>query len=383
PIPKLPFSADPTPAPAPRSLPSAQRLQLVSEPDDDVDDHDDDDVGDDFVGELTDDDVDSAWGSDLEGIPASRTESHSAVPLARPAHSSELKLPSVIVDLANDCRMLLDQLLAGDESAGDRLVEIGTTAVTVLVSAFPGPLKPRSMRPGGEVPKASDSGPVLRMLKRLGHKSAPFVAVRTNDTDPGVRHWATLLLGELPAPESVHAVARRFFDTDEDVRRAALTAAKMFLEHPEYGRVFVGEFGSIAQDANKGSGMRLAAIDALAELRHPLCVPELVHVLPLGPNEVTQAASRALCVVTRQDFGTDGAMWAEWWRANGGRHRIEWLIDSLTHDAQDIRRPAGEELKALTREYFGYYDDLPPRERERAQMRYREWWETRGKARFH
>jgi HEAT repeat protein len=223
---------------------------------------------------------------------------------------------------------------------------------------------------------------VLRTLSRLGAKSAPFVAVRTNDSDPVVRRWATLLLGELPAAEGVHAVARRFFDTDEGVRRAAVAASKLFLKHSEYGRALVAEFGGVAQDTNKGSGMRLAAIDALADLRHPLCVPELIHVLPLGPDEVTRAASDALSIVTRQNFGDDAAVWTEWWRANGGRHRIEWLIDALTHESEDVRRPAGEELKGLTREYFGYYDDLPPRERERAQLRYREWWETKGKARF-
>ena len=52
------------------------------------------------------------------------------------------------------------------------------------------------------------------------------------------------------------------------------------------------------------------------------------------------------------------------------------------HETQDIRRTAGDELKALTKEYFGYYDDLPKKERERAQERYRSWWETKGKARF-
>jgi len=31
---------------------------------------------------------------------------------------------------------------------------------------------------------------------------------------------------------------------------------------------------------------------------------------------------------------------------------------------------------------FGYYDDLPKKERAKAQERYREWWESKGKARF-
>jgi hypothetical protein len=53
------------------------------------------------------------------------------------------------------------------------------------------------------------------------------------------------------------------------------------------------------------------------------------------------------------------------------------------HPEQEIRRAAGDELKSSTKEYFGYYDDLSPRERERAQGRYRDWWTSKGKLRFH
>jgi hypothetical protein len=52
------------------------------------------------------------------------------------------------------------------------------------------------------------------------------------------------------------------------------------------------------------------------------------------------------------------------------------------HEQPSIRNASGEELKALTKEYFGYYDDLPRRERDKAQQRYRDWWVTIGRARF-
>jgi len=47
-----------------------------------------------------------------------------------------------------------------------------------------------------------------------------------------------------------------------------------------------------------------------------------------------------------------------------------------------LRRAAGDELKLLTKEYFGYYDDLPKRDRERAQGLYRAWWDREGRRRF-
>jgi hypothetical protein len=107
-----------------------------------------------------------------------------------------------------------------------------------------------------------------------------------------------------------------------------------------------------------------------------------VRVLTDNPVDVVQAARRALVTISRHDVGAAPAAWAEWWRQNSSKHRIEWLIDALTDESPDIRRPAGEELKAQTREYFGYYDDLPPAERRHAQQKYREWWEARGKGRF-
>ena len=87
----------------------------------------------------------------------------------------------------------------------------------------------------------------------------------------------------------------------------------------------------------------------------------------------------ALALVTRQDFGTDAKRWLAWWAENKERHRLEWLIDSLMHEQAAVRAAAGEELKAITKEFFGYHDDLPRRERERAQARYREWWASVGR----
>lgn len=87
-------------------------------------------------------------------------------------------------------------------------------------------------------------------------------------------------------------------------------------------------------------------------------------------------------MLCRTDLGGDAGAWEKWWRKNAGRHRVEWLIDALMHENDDIRRAAGDELKSITKEYFGYYDDLPKKERAAAQARYREWWDTNGRSRF-
>jgi hypothetical protein len=324
---------------------------------------------------------------DSPGVPLASTRrraAHSARPLPAPhAGSSEQELPSVIVDVAEDCRALLEQLLQGDVSAGDRLVAAGAPGIAVLVGAFPGPIEtPSSRRASAGMARASDLGPVLRTLVRIGEKAVPFLIVRTNDASAEVRGYATRLLGEIPSPESAHAIARRFFDGDVEVRRAALTAARLLAHSPEAIATLVAELGITAEDRMRPTSVRLTAMESLAELRQPQAVPYLTLTLEDNPVDVVQSARRALVILARQDFGSDPARWNDWWRSAASRHRIEWLIDALTHDSTDIRRAAGEELKALTREYFGYYDDLPAAERAAAQRQYRQWWDTRGKARF-
>lgn len=313
--------------------------------------------------------------------PASRSLAYSARPLPMPVNSQELRLPTVIVDLANDCRELVERLLQGDASAGDRLVTIGDQAITQLVSIFPGPLT-SELRRSDALAKASECGPVLRTLARMGARPVPFVAVRTADGDPMVRAWATRLLGEMPSSESAHAVARRLTDEDEDVRRAALAAGGLLLTHAEAAEALQAKIAESVSDVTRPEESRHSLIEALAELRAPLVVPTLIRLLEDGSPDIVRSAHWALGVITRQDFGTKAAAWEEWWLANSQRHRIEWLIDALLQENQEVRRTAGDELKSLTKEYFGYYDDLPKKERERAQERYRQWWETKGKARF-
>jgi hypothetical protein len=325
--------------------------------------------------------------TDSPGVPLAstrRSAAHSARPLPAPRHgSSEQELPTVIVDVAQDCKALLEQLLQGDVSAGDRLVAAGSPGIAVLVGAFPGPIEsPSSRRANAGMARASDLGPVLRTLARIGEKAVPFLVVRTNDAAAEVRGYATRLLGEIPSPESAHAIARRFFDGDVEVRRAALTAARLLASSPDAIATLVAELGVTSEDRMRPTSVRLTAMESLAELRQPQAVPYLTLTLEDNPVDIIQSARRALVILARQDFGTEAGRWNEWWRTASTRHRIEWLIDSLTHESTEIRRAAGEELKALTREYFGYYDDLPAAERAAAQRQYRQWWDTRGKARF-
>ncbi len=279
-----------------------------------------------------------------------------------------------------DCMALVERLCSGDEGVLDELIAAEDLAVAALVSRFPGPLPGRV--PGEPLGKASRCGPVLKALVRLGHRSVPYLTVRTADEDAEVRQWATRLLGELPSRESAQAVARRMVDDDVEVRRAALAAARMVQGDAAAREGTRSQLEELASDGALPATVRRAAVEALTDLREPHAVPSMIQLLGDEDREVSGAARWSLMVLTRQDFGVDQDRWSRFWATNHQRHRIEWLIDSLTHESRDMRRAAGDELKSISKEYFGYYDDLPEAERARVQGLYREWWEQEGRQRF-
>ena len=313
-----------------------------------------------------------------EGLPDSRSVAVAPQVPNKRYSSDEIRLPTVIVDVQQDCKKLVAQLIDGDEGVINRLADMGTPAVSALVASFPGPIVDRS---NGDRRVASACGPVLKALALIGRPAIPFVVVRTNDADPKVRAWATRLLGELPGVDAAQAVVRRLGDTEAQVRVAARDAGHLLLLDDDCRTALRDGAAEIAGDTKLHQDKRLAALEALADWKDHRAVPRLARLLSLD-DAVASTARSVLIDLTRQDFGSDVELWLGWWDRNEHRHRIEWLIDALMHEDAGVRRAAGEELKILTKEYFGYYDDLPKAERAHAQQRYREWWEAHGKARF-
>ncbi len=314
---------------------------------------------------------------------ASRTVSVAALE-PRPGRKSDShNLPTVIVDLASNCQTLVSELISGNLEAGNQLVQIGGPAASALAARLPGPIQMDYLNALGEIQvRASQCGPLLRTLSRLGAQAAPFVALRTLDSDPTARAWATHLLAEMPSDDAARAIVKRLFDDDPEVRKVAISAGRSMQSNSAARLSFLDQLAAHAANRDAPEGVRMAAISALESLREPQGVPTLIALLAAENPKVVQAAHTALLTLTREDLGSLPEGWQKWWEQNSHRHRIEWLIDALMSDTSGVRSAASEELKSLTKEYFGYYEDLPKRERSRAQQRYRDWWESRGKSRF-
>jgi hypothetical protein len=305
------------------------------------------------------------------------------VPPHRPPSSrtpAAEELPSVIVDVQRELEAVVDKLLQGemDELAEGELLRQGEHAVRVLISRFPGPITFERARFAtmANPPRASECGPLLRLIARERRVALPFVLERMSHPSPEVRGWATHLLGELAYPDALPALLVALCDEDEATRASAAFAIGAIGK--SFAQQVIDALEALATSPDPRR--RAAALRAAGEVREPALVPELIRSLADPDDTVVAAAREALIRTTRQDFGTEARRWQDWWSRNESRDRLEWLIDALSHEVPDVRRASGEELRVLSRQYFGYASDLPLRDRERAQQRYRDWWITEGRA---
>jgi hypothetical protein len=323
--------------------------------------------------------------------PASRDDSvavSSDAASIEPASTASMEaarvLPLVVVDVEAEYARLVTTFIEGGPASDHAFAELirhAEIVVPMIAPEFPGKLRIDRHRGRDDLPAASQCGPLLELFVAARRVALAIVVAESASPDLERRFWATHVLGELRYDEAASALVPRLFDDDAAVRRIARRSAAALVASDAAQPILTG-LDALIRGADHSVEQRVLALETVGDIRLSAMVPMLVAILDDPCQEVVEAAGKALLVITRQDHAGDGAAWNEWWARRGSHHRIEWLIDALVHDTPAIRRAAGDELKSITKEYFGYYDDLPKRERERAQVRYREWWRADGHRRF-
>jgi hypothetical protein len=306
--------------------------------------------------------------------------SHSVGPRRPPAAYQLASMPSIIVDTDSEYAVLVDRLLQGDDVAEGELLRDGMTAMPAVMARFPGPLRVHRDQLKEPLPRVGDCGPVLALIARMRRVALPSVLPYVSSDDVDLRTWATFLLVELSYPEAVDPLVPRLFDADPRIRLVARAAARRVAVVAQ--EALLGALGRVLRDPRATRHGKIGVLETLGDIREPLAVPLLIRYLEDEDEEIATVSRRSLIQITRQDFARDTRRWLGWWGTNANRHRIEWLIDALVDETPGIRRAAGDELKALTNQSFGYYDDLPKIERERSQQRFRDWWASEGRSRF-
>jgi hypothetical protein len=304
-----------------------------------------------------------------------------------PARSSQLptssrEVPSVIVDMGDAVEnLVVDLQHAGpddERAAVSALLRMGEAALPVLAQTFPGPLWFDRHRPHRRAPRGRDVCAIARALYAFGVRATPYVASLIGSSHPDKRFYALLLAGDMVHPSLLDAVLARVFDENESIRKLAHEVAPRFRGLSGWEEQMANLRRS-ARIRGKDPKKRLHALTGIAALRDAGALKTLVDLLEDDDREVVRQAHAALVALTAEDLGPAARKWAAWVEKNGERHRIEWLIDALTNSDEALRTAAGDELKQLTQQYFGFHPSTTRREREVAQEKYRRWWQTEGK----
>ena len=278
--------------------------------------------------------------------------------------------------------VLLAVVGRGDAMAGDaaeRLLALREEGADLVVSGLPGTLKVAP--PGTGDPEAltrtplQDHGPLIALTLRFGRLAVQPLLPRLDDARPEVRYYATRLLDALGSAATIEALGRRLFDSASEVRRAAIAAIAACPESNERRELLER---LRAELPGPDSMRQRHAADALGTLHDAPCVPRLIELVGHYDTALANAAHAALVEISRQDLGESRRKWRAWWDRHRRESRTEWLLESLGHSEERIRRAALEELSGLVPDTFGYRWDASKREREDARRRLVGWWQSHG-----
>jgi HEAT repeat protein len=276
---------------------------------------------------------------------------------------------------------VLDAIEAVNETEAEDAIadaiERPQEAIAALARRFPGKLRVERFSVAGRPLRAAQYGGLLELVVRLGPPAAELLIEKMASPQRDTRFYATVCTAELRPRNAIYALAERVFDQDYGVRASAIEALA------GYPLQELGNALNRARRAVHSSDPEVvaAATTAIVELGDTGAIADLIGVIERA-DRAGEHARRALVSLTAQDFGPNEKKWRKWFDAARNRHRIEWLIEGLSHKEDAIRERAINDLRRLTGEYFGYHHDLAKKERDLAAHRWVMWWRDVGRRRF-
>ena len=324
---------------------------------------------------------------DLEELPTTRVDKSSAgwsAP-AQDAPSPELDFGAEVSMEAGEpqpIEELLDLIEESDDD-GDVATAIGEAmgradeALPVIRDRFPGTLRIDRYELGGRILSPREHGGLLALVVELGAGAADLLVKLMKAPNRDTRYYATLCAAEIRPRSALVPLVERLFDSDYGIRAVAIDGLRGYAARELDGALEFARHGLHSEDAKRVQ----AAADAAAALGDVAAIPDLLDANQHG-DDGSPYARRALVALTKQTFGSSNRKWRAWWDKHKKQHRIEWLVEGLSHKEEGIRESSAEELRKITGEYFGYHHDLPRKEREQARQRWLQWWQETGRRRF-
>jgi HEAT repeat protein len=263
------------------------------------------------------------------------------------------------------------------EDALNDAVERAHETLGELAKRFPGKLRVDRFAVAGRPLRAMQYGGLLELVVRLGSAAGELLIEHMKSPHRDTRFYATVCASELRPRNAIFVLVERLFDQDFGVRDVALEALSGY-PLAELTQALAKARRSLHSDDPETVA---AAATAVVQLGDVEAVADLIGALERN-DRGAEHARKALIALTSQDFGLSERKWRKWFDGARKRHRVEWLIEGLSHKEDAIREASINDLRRLTGEYFGYHHDLPRREREVAAERWVGWWQETGMRRF-
>jgi hypothetical protein len=306
---------------------------------------------------------------------ASQLQPSAAETKAGSASAEQREQIAVLVSELRNTRPEDDGLLV------QQLVRFGEEALDVLAAQFPGPLWFDRRRPHARVPLGRDISAIARAMVAFGDRAYARFTTLLRAPSGDVRYYATLFVSDRVYPPLLEPLIERLFDDDPQIRLMVRDTLPHYRRVAGFSKV-TERLRSQAAEPTAPLKARLASLDAISVLRDAQSVPILIELINHSDKQISVPSQRALVAITCQDFAKSVKKWRAWYQENAARHRVEWLIEALMHSDQALRGAAGLELQKVTQVYYGYVAAAPKREREQAQRRYWDWWQSEGRGKF-
>jgi HEAT repeat protein len=304
-------------------------------------------------------------------------------PAERPSVPSFDEAPELLImsEPPREIAEVLDHIEAAKETGAEDFiadaVERSSEALGELMKRFPGDLRVERFAVSGRALRAAQYGGLLELVVRLGAAASELLIEKMSAPERDIRFYATICAAELRPRNAVYALVERLFDQDYGVRASAIEALAGYPAQDLSHALARARRAVHSTD----SEVVAAATTAIVDLGDVEAIGDLIGALERN-DRGSDHVRKALVALTAQDFGGSERKWRKWWEGSRRKHRIEWLIDGLTHKDDAVRENAINQLRRLTGEYFGYHYDLPRREREQAAERWSAWWSETGLRRF-
>ncbi|MFN3199840.1 MAG: HEAT repeat domain-containing protein [Bradymonadia bacterium] len=254
----------------------------------------------------------------------------------------------------------------------------GAHGLEALFEVFPGRLRVDRYTTDPWALSAPYHSGVLATIAAFGTAAGPGLVVRLGDPSPEIRYYAAFLLAEIEHPDAALALCGRLFDRDPGVR--SVSALALDARRGQAGfelaikRVVEGLKGSPIE--------RRAAAEAAGRMRLASSVPGLVGCLSNPAPGMVDPIHRALRAITGHDLGKEPIPWREWYSKHRHKHRLEWLLEGLTHGNARVQGAIWRELVILAGRDLGDPVRGTTQTRTSARRSWRAWWEEEGRKKF-